>query len=637
MSLPTTQPTSLPEALQPWQTWLSWLDPELIPAFSDLLQRLSRVLGPVQGKQLGGLPEQDGIGQIQRKGNYQNLLLSEWLMADEVPDEFMRRAINAEHLFLAPNYKSQQSLNQITVLFDTGISQLGECRLVHIAMLIILAQRAEKTGCTLMWGTLQSIIPLMPLNTINDLRELLTRRTYSPVLKENIAHWQNVIAEDLDVQNGEIWLVTGAHQQPILKQLILKQIASSHHIELTADDCFNKTIDVKIRTPHFQRHIVLPTPPRALSSQILKGQLRPSSAQNTHQHEHKISLMFSPVISFHGSAVGVTLLGKPGLVVIKIPPLNRSNQDSPLKKPFVYQIYPDGHAILALQCHGKKMGALLSNNNGLYFWQLPKLSYIPRPSDEEFSAGIGRGNTLASAYLSNKEYSSLFVHDRARRLVAFSSNVYAEEKNGFKIVEEKVLGIEKIADNLLVYIYLNDSSELVQMVTGANFSQKKYQHRLYFTQFISYQRAVLFAYHHKYTNGSKSISCAISLGANRQNWHVYNMEIDEVYGYQIDLPQGWQGIGLFYPTLDGSIEKDLTTLNILMISPNKRNIASYSKGEIEILYRADNPFTRYSFSPSKGLFAALTDHAQVVVYDVYQKQLRLNLYTIEQEGDTQNA
>lgn len=634
MSLPTTQPISLPEALQPWQTWLSWLDPQLVPAFSDILQRLNRVLGPVQGRQLGGLPEQDGIGQIQRKGNYQNLLLSEWLMADEMPDEFMRRAINTEHLFLTPHYKSQQSLNQITVLFDTGISQLGECRLVHIAMLIILAQRAEKAGCTLMWGTLQSLIPLMPLNTINDLYELLTRRTYSPVLKENITHWQDVISEDVDVQNGEIWLVTGANQQSILKQ-----IASSHHIELTGDDCFNKKIDVKIRTPHFQRHIVLPTPPRTLSAQILKGQIRAPSVQNTHQHEHKISLMFSPVISFHGSAVGVTLLGKPGLMVIKIPPINRLNQTSPLKKPFVYQIYPDGHTILALQCHGKKIGALLSNNNGLYFWQLPKLSYMPQPSDEEFSAGIGRGNTLASAYLANlnKEYFSLFVHDRARRLVAFSYNIYTEEKNTFKIIEEKVLGIEKIADNLLVYIYLNDSNELVQMVTGADVSQKCYQHRFHFTQFISYQRGALFAYRHKYTDGYKSISCAISLGTNRQSWHVYNMEVDEVYGYQIDLPQGWQGIGLFHPTLNDSSEEDLTTLNILMISPNKRNIASYSNGEIEILYRADNPFTRYSFSPSKGLFAALTDHAQVVVYDVYQKQLRLNLYTIAQEGDSQNA
>lgn len=357
MSLPTTQPTTLPKALQPWQTWLSWLDPELIPAFSDLLQRLSRVLGPVQGKQLGGLPEQDGIGQIQRKGDYQNLLLSEWLMADEVPDEFMRRAINAEHLFLAPNYKSQQSLNQITVLFDTGISQLGECRLVHIALLILLAQRAEKVGCTLMWGTLQSIIPLMPLNSINDLYELLTRRTYSPVLNENITHWQNVIAEDMDAQSGEIWLITGSNQQPMLKQ-----IASSHYIELTGDDCFNKTIGVNIRTPHFQRHIVLPTPPRALSAQILKGQIRPPSVQNTHQHEHKISLMFSPVISFHGSAVGVTLLGKPGLVVIKIPPLNRLNPNNSLKKPFVYQIYPDDHTILALQCHGKKTLSTLSTS-----------------------------------------------------------------------------------------------------------------------------------------------------------------------------------------------------------------------------------------------------------------------------------
>ena len=96
----------LPEALQPWRQWLEWFAPQHLPLFADLLGRLNPVLGPLRGRQQGGVPEPDGVGDLQRRGPYERLLSSEWLLADEVPDEFMRRAVGGEHMFLAPQYLS---------------------------------------------------------------------------------------------------------------------------------------------------------------------------------------------------------------------------------------------------------------------------------------------------------------------------------------------------------------------------------------------------------------------------------------------------------------------------------------------------------------------------------------------------
>ena len=145
----------LPEALQPWRQWLEWFAPQHLPLFADLLGRLNPVLGPLRGRQQGGVPEPDGVGDLQRRGPYERLLSSEWLLADEVPDEFMRRAVGGEHMFLAPQYRAREANRLIVVLFDAGPLQWGAARLVHIALLMLLARRAEEAGAQLRWGILQ--------------------------------------------------------------------------------------------------------------------------------------------------------------------------------------------------------------------------------------------------------------------------------------------------------------------------------------------------------------------------------------------------------------------------------------------------------------------------------------------------
>ena len=177
----------LPESLQPWRQWLTWFSPEHLPLFADLFGRLNPLLGPWRGRQQGGVPEPDGLGDLQRRGPYERLLSSEWLLAGEMPEEFMRRAVSGEHMFLAPQYRAQQASRLIVVLFDAGPLQLGAPRLVHLALLMLLARRAEEAGAELRWGILQDTPRLYPFDGVAQLKTLLAARSWQLVGE---AHWQ---------------------------------------------------------------------------------------------------------------------------------------------------------------------------------------------------------------------------------------------------------------------------------------------------------------------------------------------------------------------------------------------------------------------------------------------------------------
>lgn len=90
-----------------------------------LLSRVHPLLGPIREQDTAGQPEFEGLGDLRRRGNYEHLLATEWLLADELPDEFLRRAASGEHLFLAPARQAHRA-NRLTIaLFDAGPRQLG--------------------------------------------------------------------------------------------------------------------------------------------------------------------------------------------------------------------------------------------------------------------------------------------------------------------------------------------------------------------------------------------------------------------------------------------------------------------------------------------------------------------------------
>ncbi len=146
----------LPASLQAWQDWLNWFQPEQAQSIGATLLRLNSLLGDNWGRLQSGSQEPNGIDDLRQRGPYHRLLLSEWSLADELPDEFLRRAANGEHLFLSPRLETKKSDERIIALFDSGPDQIGSARLVHIALWILMARRARQLGIDFSWGVLHS-------------------------------------------------------------------------------------------------------------------------------------------------------------------------------------------------------------------------------------------------------------------------------------------------------------------------------------------------------------------------------------------------------------------------------------------------------------------------------------------------
>lgn len=148
---------NLPASLAPWSLQLDLLPRELRLPLGALVQRLDLAIGPLLGSETYGLGEPDGFDGLARRGTYDRLLLSEWLLADEVPEEFMRRASGGEHAFLQMARVLPSEGRVSAAILDQGPSQLGAPRIVQLAALIVLDRRALAAGARFLWATAQSL------------------------------------------------------------------------------------------------------------------------------------------------------------------------------------------------------------------------------------------------------------------------------------------------------------------------------------------------------------------------------------------------------------------------------------------------------------------------------------------------
>ncbi|MGA5823164.1 hypothetical protein ACPC54_35540 [Kitasatospora sp. NPDC094028] len=139
--------------LAPWAGTLAALTPELASALGPLLRRLDLLIGerePVVEAQ----GEPDGYGGLARSGPLERLLPSEWLLAEEFPEEFTRRHAENELLHLASELRSTTSRGRVVALVEAGPAQAGAARLVQLAALLVLHRRAAARGSELVVGVL---------------------------------------------------------------------------------------------------------------------------------------------------------------------------------------------------------------------------------------------------------------------------------------------------------------------------------------------------------------------------------------------------------------------------------------------------------------------------------------------------
>ena len=199
---------NLPPSLAQWSGYLRIFPEEVSVALGPIIQRVSMVIGSPHAKHNEKEGEPDGFDGLNRRGTYERLLLSEWMLADELEDEFMRRAVMGEHLFLNPARSSRAGTRASLALFDTGPSQIGSPRIAHIAALIVLANRADSAGSTFSWGVLQQpeMATFGDINASN-IMSLLEARSHSEVSDTEIEAWE----EQLSTWSGldDVWLIGG--------------------------------------------------------------------------------------------------------------------------------------------------------------------------------------------------------------------------------------------------------------------------------------------------------------------------------------------------------------------------------------------------------------------------------------------
>ena len=145
--------TAAPAGLPAWSTLLGFLDAELAAAIEEMARPLSLLMND-DPHQAPGDSEPNGYDGIDRRGTLDHLLLSEWMLQEEEPLEFMRRLAMHELSYLRPMRVEPRSHGRLLVLADAGPDQVGTPRLAHLAGLVVLHRRAGVMGVPLEIGFL---------------------------------------------------------------------------------------------------------------------------------------------------------------------------------------------------------------------------------------------------------------------------------------------------------------------------------------------------------------------------------------------------------------------------------------------------------------------------------------------------
>lgn len=277
----------LPAALAPWAAYLALFPDEVASTIGPLVHRLARFFGADEPQsEQDGDPE--GYDGMDRRGSYERLLLSEWLLADELPDEFLRRAASNEHNFLQLARAVHAEKRQVVVLFDAGPEQLGGPRLVHLAVLILLARRAQTNGSQLLWGVLQHPPELVTGLNESSVVRLLRRRILKTPDARDLEHWAQSLLQHND--GSDVWLV--GRQCKKLPGLSRNSFVEVEELHANGE----RTLQVAVLRPGVRsRQIVLAFPNDVDGARVVRNpfRLQPVGASNYDGPGFNSNIVFS--------------------------------------------------------------------------------------------------------------------------------------------------------------------------------------------------------------------------------------------------------------------------------------------------------------------------------------------------------
>lgn len=248
----------LPAGLSAWADPLSLLDPHLAVAIGPMVRQLDQLFSR---RTTADHPEgeMDGYGGLSRRGDPSRLVMSEWSLADEQPLEFVRRAVDAELLYLAPNLVQDRHRGRVVVLVDCGPDQLGAGRLVQLAALIVTSRRAASGGAGFCVGILGDEPGSWLAGDLSGmLRGWLGARRADPPLAADIDAWTSGVD-----RADECWLLVGGE--------LARQLPGRHRMMVTAECAWGSHGATAVEVRIDGDRIELPLPPGDVAVRALRG------------------------------------------------------------------------------------------------------------------------------------------------------------------------------------------------------------------------------------------------------------------------------------------------------------------------------------------------------------------------------
>jgi len=365
----------LPRPLAPWGPYLSIFPRELALSLGPVLQRLSSALGPLKVRRRSGEGEADGFDGLSRRGPYERLLASEWLLADEEPDEFLRRAVMGEHIFLRISSPDPGGSRVSVAIFDAGPGQLGSPRIAQLAALIVLARRAEAAGVRFAWGILQD--PEAPL--FYDIAEsailrLLQARTPHEATDAQVAAWRARVHgwKEMD----DLWIVG----PPRLSSMPTTRGASVLQVWDILDPEVRR-VAVKVRRGQDgpPNEVALELPADAACVRLLRDPFA-AAAVPPRRLERRLIPASNLVFAANGSKLFARASGG-GIVAVSVPNSPRAESGAPR----LYDPRP-GEPPVAVGLAGKRVVVATSRHGALTPW-----CYLKRGAG--FPGGVYAGGT----------------------------------------------------------------------------------------------------------------------------------------------------------------------------------------------------------------------------------------------------
>lgn len=452
----------LPDTLQPWAPWLIWFDAEIAGVLGELLLRLHPALGAFRMRAQRGAAEPEGIDDLRRRGSYERLLLSEWALADAAPEEFDRRAAGGEHLFLNPKLVARQVDALTVAVFDTGPSQLGAPRLVHAALWILLAQRAQAAGARFAWGVLARPGELHEADSPAALKRLLGARSLTGGAAQARASAEQGVDLAGDLQAQWAQALDAAEPNPSERWSVgahAPGYALGHRVDVLRADADELAVTVAARQARRELRLRLPDPEP--SSRLLRGEFeRLAATRHKIPASARLSRQQPPIVAADGRSVATLWAGESAAYVQRLTPPHESQRLSPPKTTR----WARHRHLLAACLSGRHFAGVLTRSQFLDAWQLANWGSLPHPLPQHLNAAPGQARLMQCADLDGRDEQRHLLLWSGSRLLCWSArhprNGRRCDPPGYRMLEG-VIGFAAMPPKRA--FYLQRSGEGVQV------------------------------------------------------------------------------------------------------------------------------------------------------------------------------